>query len=77
MQEIKKPAERGRAFKTGRGGDPKIRKDKVAKNDIYVKRHCARIRLLNPLFMAICCNVSASLESSFLPNWFTQQRGQK
>lgn len=75
MQEIKNPAGQGQGFKTGRGGDPKNRKAKMAKNDNYVKRHCARIRLLNLIFMPVCCNLSASLESSFLPNWFTQQRG--
>lgn len=76
MNTIKKPAVRGRAFKTGRG-EGIIRKGKVAKNDIYVKSHCARIRLLNPIFMPARCNMSASLASSFLPNWFTQQRGLK
>jgi hypothetical protein len=77
MLEIKNPAGQGQGFETGRGGDPKIRKGKVAKNDIFVKHHHARIRPLNPLFMPSRCNMSASLASSFLPYPFTQQRGQK
>ena len=77
QQELKNPAGQGQGSETGRGGDPNNRKGNVAKNDNYVKRHCARIRLLNLLFMPICCNMSASLASSFLPYPFTQQRGWK
>lgn len=77
MQEIKKPAGQGRTLETGRGGDPNNRKGNVAKNDNYVKRHHARTRPLNPLFMPFRCNVSASLASSFLPNRETQLWGWK
>jgi len=77
MQELKNPAGQGQGSETRRGGDPINRKGNVANIDNFVK-HCHVLpRLLNPLFMAICCNVSALLVSSFLPNLFTQQRGQK
>ena len=72
ISKMKNPAGQGQGYETGRGGDPKIRKGKVAKNDIYVKRHCAQIRPLNQLFMPFRCNMSASLASSFLPNQKTQ-----
>ena len=77
QQELKNPAGQGRDLETGRGGDPNNRKGNVANIDKFVKHCHALTRLLNPLFMPICCNMSASLASSFLPYPFTQQRGWK
>jgi len=77
MMQKKNPAGQGRDLETGCGGDPNNRKENVANNDIYVKRHRALTRLLNPLFIAICGNALASLASSFLPYSATQQRGWK
>jgi len=77
MLQKKNPAGQGRDLETGRGDDPNNRKGNVANIDNYVK-HCHVLpRLLNPLFMPAYCNVSASLASLFLPNWFTQQGGRK
>ncbi len=77
MQEIKNPAGQGQGFKTGRGGDPKIRKKNMAENDIYVKLCCIPSGLVNVSFMLVCKNTSVSLASSFLPNRVTQLRGAK
>ncbi len=72
MMTMKKPAGQGRAYETGRGGDPKIRKKSMAENDIIVKLCHAYAGLLNAMFMPLCNNASASLASSFLPNRETQ-----
>ncbi len=77
MMTMKKPAGQGRAYETGRGGDPINRKKNMAENDIIVKLCCIFARLVNALFMPLCNNASASLASSFLPNRVTQQRGWK
>ena len=77
MQELKNPAGQGQGSETRRGGDPINRKANMAKIDNFEKYCHAPTRPMNPLFMPACSNVSASLASSFLPNWFTQQRGQK
>jgi hypothetical protein len=77
MMQKKNPAGQGQGYETGRGGDPNNRKGNVANIDNFVKHCHALARLLNPLFMPVCCNMSASLASPFLPNWFTQQKGQK
>lgn len=77
MVQKKNPAGQGRDLETGRGGYPNNRKENVANIDKFVKHCHAPTRLLNPLFMSICYNVSSSFASSFLPYPFTQQRGQK
>lgn len=77
MQKIKNPAGQGQGYETGRGGDPNNRMKNMAENDIIVKPCHVPAGLLNPLFMPLCNNASASLASSFLPYPTTQQRGQK
>lgn len=77
MMQKKNPAGQGRDLETGHGGDPNNRKENVANIDKFVKHCHALPRLLNPLFIAICCNALASLTSSFLPYPLTQQRGWK
>jgi hypothetical protein len=75
MLKIKKPAGRGRAFEAWRGGDPINRKERVADIDIIVK-HCFSLSgLMKPLFMPFYGITALSLQSSFLPNRVTQQRG--
>lgn len=77
MQEMKKPAGQGRAYETGRGGDPNNRMKNMAENDIIVKICCIFARLVNASFMPVFNNASASLASSFLPNRGTQLWGAK
>ena len=77
MLEMKKPAGQGRAFETGRGGDPNNRKRNVANIDTIVKYCCALSGLVNPLFMPFYGITALSLQSSFLPNRETQLRGAK
>jgi len=77
MLAMKNPAWRGRDLETGRGGDPNNRKGRVANIDIIVKCCCAFSGLVNPLFMPFYGITALSLQSSFLPNRFTQQRGTK
>lgn len=77
MLEMKNPAGQGQGFETGRGGDPNNRKGRVANIDIIVKHCCAFSGLVNPLFIPFYGITALSLQSSFLPNRVTQQRGWK
>lgn len=71
------PAGQGQGLETGRGGDPNNRKKNVAKLDFIVKICRISSSLLNPLFKSHCGITALSLQSSFLPNLGTQQRGWK